>query len=367
MTADAGEIWFDGERIDGLRPLAARAPRARPHLPDHPALPRDDRAGERRRPAAAPSRGAARPDAVSGQEAERADGAAASSSACGAFARRSRRGALSYGQQKLVELAQVLMLEPQADPARRARRRHQPDADRADGRDDPRAQRARATTFLIVEHNMPFVLGLCDPVHVLARGTCDRPGHARRRSSDDPACSTPTSARSGRPSRSAPASRRPLLLPEVHRAADATSGRLRRRRRAAGRRPRSQPARSRASSGRTAPASRPCCGSSAACCAAARGRSTSTAQPIAGRAPGAILARGVAQVPQSHALFPQHDRARERAHGRLHRSAATRTLLKRALRRGRGAVPDRRASAPTEQGGQPVRRPAADGRVRPLR
>jgi branched-chain amino acid transport system permease protein len=27
-------------------------------------------------------------------------------------------------------------------------------------------------TFLIVEHNMPFVLGLCDPVRVLARGTC---------------------------------------------------------------------------------------------------------------------------------------------------------------------------------------------------
>ena len=29
---------------------------------------------------------------------------------------------------------------------------------------------ARGTTFLIVEHNMPFVLGLCDPVLVLARG-----------------------------------------------------------------------------------------------------------------------------------------------------------------------------------------------------
>jgi branched-chain amino acid transport system permease protein len=25
-------------------------------------------------------------------------------------------------------------------------------------------------TFLIVEHNMPFVLDLCDPIHVLARG-----------------------------------------------------------------------------------------------------------------------------------------------------------------------------------------------------
>jgi branched-chain amino acid transport system permease protein len=30
---------------------------------------------------------------------------------------------------------------------------------------------ARGTTFLIVEHNMPFVLDLCNPVHVLARGT----------------------------------------------------------------------------------------------------------------------------------------------------------------------------------------------------
>ncbi|MGH3387185.1 MAG: ABC transporter, partial [Nocardioidaceae bacterium] len=26
------------------------------------------------------------------------------------------------------------------------------------------------TTFLIVEHNMPFVLALCDPIYVLARG-----------------------------------------------------------------------------------------------------------------------------------------------------------------------------------------------------
>jgi branched-chain amino acid transport system permease protein len=30
---------------------------------------------------------------------------------------------------------------------------------------------ASGKTFLIVEHNMPFVLGLCNPVRVLARGT----------------------------------------------------------------------------------------------------------------------------------------------------------------------------------------------------
>ena len=38
-------------------------------------------------------------------------------------------------------------------------------------------------TFLLVEHNMPFVLGLCDPVHVLARGQ----EHGVRHPGRDPA------------------------------------------------------------------------------------------------------------------------------------------------------------------------------------
>ncbi len=77
--------------------------------------------------------------------------------------------ALSYGQQKLVELAQILMLDPKLilldEPA---------------GGINPvliermgemiRELNSYGKTFLIVEHNMPFVLGLCDPVHVLARG-----------------------------------------------------------------------------------------------------------------------------------------------------------------------------------------------------
>jgi ABC-type branched-subunit amino acid transport system ATPase component/ABC-type branched-subunit amino acid transport system permease subunit len=77
--------------------------------------------------------------------------------------------ALSYGQQKLVELAQVLMLDPKLimldEPA---------------GGINPvliermaemiRELNSYGKTFLIVEHNMPFVLDLCDPVHVLARG-----------------------------------------------------------------------------------------------------------------------------------------------------------------------------------------------------
>jgi ABC-type branched-subunit amino acid transport system ATPase component len=77
--------------------------------------------------------------------------------------------ALSYGQQKLVELAQILMLDPRLilldEPA---------------GGINPvliermaemiRELNSFGKTFLIVEHNMPFVLDLCDPIHVLSRG-----------------------------------------------------------------------------------------------------------------------------------------------------------------------------------------------------
>ena len=49
-------------------------------------------------------------------------------------------------------------------------------------------------TFLIVEHNMPLVLGLCDPVLVLARGTCICAGTPGRDPERPGACSTRTSA-----------------------------------------------------------------------------------------------------------------------------------------------------------------------------
>jgi ABC-type branched-subunit amino acid transport system ATPase component/ABC-type branched-subunit amino acid transport system permease subunit len=78
-------------------------------------------------------------------------------------------GSLSYGQQKLVELAQVLMLEPRLvlldEPA---------------GGVNPslvgriveivRDLNRQGVTFLVVEHNIPMVLELCDPVVVFSRG-----------------------------------------------------------------------------------------------------------------------------------------------------------------------------------------------------
>ena len=79
-------------------------------------------------------------------------------------------GNLSYGQKKLLEFAYILIAEPQVilldEPA---------------GGVNPtminylteriRALNERGTTFLVVEHNMEFVMGLCSKVMVMHRGS----------------------------------------------------------------------------------------------------------------------------------------------------------------------------------------------------
>jgi ABC-type branched-subunit amino acid transport system ATPase component/ABC-type branched-subunit amino acid transport system permease subunit len=78
-------------------------------------------------------------------------------------------GRLSFGQQKLVELAQVLMLEP------RLVLLDEPAGGVNPGMIDRIAElivelNRQGITFLIVEHNMPMVLELCDPILVMAAG-----------------------------------------------------------------------------------------------------------------------------------------------------------------------------------------------------
>jgi ABC-type branched-subunit amino acid transport system ATPase component/ABC-type branched-subunit amino acid transport system permease subunit len=169
LRADAGEIWLAGERIDGLRPWQ-RAHRGLGRTFQITRLFREMTVLEN---VVAPQRAFSWSQlgriAVSGPEAERAR-ELLDFVGMGAFGGQ-KASALSYGQQKLVELAQVLMLEPRLvlldEPA---------------GGINPvliqrmsdmiRELNRHGTTFLIVEHNMPFVLDLCDPVHVLARGRC---------------------------------------------------------------------------------------------------------------------------------------------------------------------------------------------------
>ncbi|MGH3346733.1 MAG: branched-chain amino acid ABC transporter ATP-binding protein/permease [Nocardioides sp.] len=167
IRAEAGEIWLDGKRIDGS-PSWTRAHRGLGRTFQITRLFREMTVLENvvavQRSFSVSGLGRI---AVSGKEARAAEELL---EFVGMRAFRDQRArALSYGQQKLVELAQILMLDPRLilldEPA---------------GGINPvlidrmgemiRELNSYGKTFLIVEHNMPIVLGLCDPVHVLGRG-----------------------------------------------------------------------------------------------------------------------------------------------------------------------------------------------------
>jgi len=180
MAPDAGEVWFDGERIDGLRPWR-RAYRGLGRTFQITRLFREMTVLEN---VVAPLRAfklsQLNAGAVSGPETERAE-ELLEFVGMRTF-RDARAGALSYGQMKLVELAQILMLDPRLILLDEPAGGINPTLIERMG-DMIRELNAAGKTFLIVEHNMPFVLGLCDPVLVLASGTCiceGTPAHIQR-------------------------------------------------------------------------------------------------------------------------------------------------------------------------------------------
>ncbi len=78
-------------------------------------------------------------------------------------------GALSYGHMRLLEIARALMSKP------RLLLLDEPVAGMNEGEsgavaDLVRALPARGTTVLVIEHDMPFVMGLCDRITVLDHG-----------------------------------------------------------------------------------------------------------------------------------------------------------------------------------------------------
>ena len=167
MRPNGGEVWFGGRRIDRMQPwerghlgLARTFQTTRLFksmtVQQNVVAPLPDAKWTR-----------LLSDAVSGKEADRAR-ELLDFVGLGRFAD-VPAGSLSYGQQKLVELAQVLMLEPKLvlldEPA---------------GGVNPslvarmveivRDLNRQGVTFLVVEHNIPMVLELCDPVVVFSRG-----------------------------------------------------------------------------------------------------------------------------------------------------------------------------------------------------
>jgi ABC-type branched-subunit amino acid transport system ATPase component/ABC-type branched-subunit amino acid transport system permease subunit len=167
MSPDAGEVWFDGRRIDG------KPPWQRAHLGigrtfQITRLFHDMTVLEN---VVAPLQGfhvgLLGANAVSGREARRAEELL---DFVGMRKYRNvRASALSYGQQKLLELAQILMLDPKLIMLDEPAGGINPTLIERIG-EMIRELNADGKTFLVVEHNMPFVLGLCNPILVLARG-----------------------------------------------------------------------------------------------------------------------------------------------------------------------------------------------------
>ncbi|AQA06219.1 ABC transporter [Mycobacterium sp. MS1601] len=167
MTPDKGEILLDGQRIDNISPWS----RAHHGLGRTFQITRLFREMTVLENVVAPLRNFSVPQlglgAVSGSEARRAEELL---EFVGMTAYRdARAGALSYGQQKLVELAQVLMLDPKLILLDEPAGGINPTLIERMG-DLIRELNAGGKTFLLVEHNMPFVVGLCNPIRVLARG-----------------------------------------------------------------------------------------------------------------------------------------------------------------------------------------------------
>jgi ABC-type branched-subunit amino acid transport system ATPase component len=175
MQPDGGEIWFAGERIDKLKPWerghrglgrtfqVTRLFNSMSVLENVVAPLPDD------------SWRTLLSDAVSGHEADRArhllDYVGLASFADQAV------GTLSYGQRKLVELAQVLMMEPRLILLDEPASGINPSlVEKLVG--VIRDLNSQGVTFLIVEHNIPMVLGLCDPVIVFSRGSAIAEGNA---------------------------------------------------------------------------------------------------------------------------------------------------------------------------------------------
>jgi branched-chain amino acid transport system permease protein len=167
MAPDAGEVRFAGERIDAMRPWR-RAHRGLGRTFQITRLFREMTVLENVvAPLGSFSFRQLAAGAVSGAEADRA---AELLDFVGMSKFRDQPArALSYGQQKLVELAQVLMLDPRLIMLDEPAGGINPTLIERIG-DTIRELNSQGKTFLIVEHNMPFVLGLCDPVLVLARG-----------------------------------------------------------------------------------------------------------------------------------------------------------------------------------------------------
>ena len=207
-------------------------------------------------------------------------------------------GSLSYGQRKLLELAYVLVADPDVilldEPAGGVNLTLINEI-----AEKIRTLNAQGKTFLIVEHNMEFVMNLCDSVTVMHQGS--QPGHGHAGRGARQSAGARRLPRRGRRRRGR-GGRRWLSHAFLH--LRRRRRRLRRRRRAEGRRLRRAPRRRHlhrrserigqvdAAQDRERPR-----------CDPRLGEIWFKGENLVGKSPKEILQLGVVQVPQNHSLF----------------------------------------------------------------
>ncbi len=165
--ADAGQVTFRGTDVTSARPETGLRDGPRPDVPDHAHLPAADGDGEPARRVAAARLPRAGPGLELRGRARARDGGAGFRRAHPAGVRAA--GGLSYGQQKLLEFAFIMVAKPLVilldEPAGGVN----PTLLRGLA-DRIRALNSEGVTFVIVEHDMSFVMGLCDRVLVMHQG-----------------------------------------------------------------------------------------------------------------------------------------------------------------------------------------------------
>ena len=175
MNPDAGEILFEGQRIDGQTPdrifhrglgRTFQIPRPFPEMTvlENVMLAPIAQSGERF------WNNWFRPGLVKAEEKRARERAMEVLGFTGLAAKANDlAGQLSGGQQKLLELARVLMIEPRLilldEPAAGVN-----PALLETLIEKILALHARGITFLIIEHNMDMVMSICRPIVVMAQG-----------------------------------------------------------------------------------------------------------------------------------------------------------------------------------------------------
>jgi branched-chain amino acid transport system ATP-binding protein len=183
MSPDSGEISFEGRRIDGLSPdrifragLARtfQIPRPFPRMTviENVMLASLDQTGERFWNNWFALGKVRRQEKLIRERAMEVLGFTGLAAKASELA-----GQLSGGQQKLLELARVLMTDPQLilldEPAAGV------NPTLLDTLIDKIvALHARGVGFLIIEHNMDMVMSICDPIVVMAQGRIIFEGNA---------------------------------------------------------------------------------------------------------------------------------------------------------------------------------------------